>query len=119
MWGAWYVAVNSPPERVTVDPVGEISVDGQFRTVVLEFTDEDGDTVTFDWFVGGQREDRVDRVYPISRQSASGELIQGSVLRIDRDEVEDGTEVQCLVSDGDPDLPPQVVRWVIVKRESA
>ena len=98
-----------------MDPVGAIIVDGQRRTVVVQYTDPDEDPITFRWFVDGQPEERINRVFA-TRDIIEGVLVQGSVLTIDRDEVDDGMEVECRIRDDDPDLPAQTLRWVIVER---
>jgi len=116
--GPWYLIPNSPPEQVTMSPRGAINMaDTQSRTVLIEFYDPDGDDIIFEWFVAGRPERRVNVVFEADRLDGD-RLIQGSVLTVDRDEVEDGTVIECLVSDGDPELPPRTLRWVVVEQET-
>lgn len=114
--GPWYLIENTPPEQVTVSPDGFIVRDGENLTAVIEFFDVDGDPIAFTWSVDGRIENRVNRVFGTQRVDADGRLIQGSVLSLVREEIAVGQEVQCVIRDTDPDLPPQVRRWIIIEQ---
>lgn len=115
--GSWYLITNTPPEQVSMSPDGFIARDGANLTASVEFFDVDGDPIAFTWSVDGIVENRVNRVFATQRVDEDGRLIQGSVLSLVRDEIAVGQEVQCVIRDTDPELPPQVRRWVIIEQQ--
>ena len=113
--GPWYLITNSPPEQVTVSPVGLIRMDEERKPVIVEFFDVDGDDLSFRWFVDGElATDALETRYVDQR----GRPIQGSVLRLVRDEVDNAASVDCVISDGDPDLPPVSISWIVSKEDT-